>query len=72
MAIKQKILIVDDDNNIWMSTNGGISKLSTEKNVFENFTITDGLQSNEFNGRACFKSEDGYMHLNITILISFF
>ena len=38
-----------------MSTNAGISKLSTKENTFKNFTITDGLQSNEFNGRACFK-----------------
>ena len=45
-----------------MSTNGGISKLSVKKSTFENFTVADGLQSNEFNGRACFKSEDGYMY----------
>ena len=30
-----------------------------EDATFKNFTITDGLQSNEFNGRACFKSKDG-------------
>ena len=45
-----------------MSTNGGISRLSTKKDVFENFTIIDGLQSNEFNGRSCFKASTGYMY----------
>ncbi|MBC6695818.1 histidine kinase [Terrisporobacter mayombei] len=55
-------VLVDDDNNIWMSTNGGISRLSTKKDVFENFTIIDGLQSNEFNGRSCFKASTGYMY----------
>ena len=45
-----------------MSTNAGIAKLSTEDATFKNFTITDGLQSNEFNGRACFKSKDGNMY----------
>ena len=45
-----------------MSTNAGISKLSTEDATFKNFAITDGLQSNEFNGRACFKSKDGNMY----------
>ena len=35
---------------------------SFKKVTFENFTVADGLQSNEFNGRACFKSEDGYMY----------
>ena len=55
--------LVDDNNNIWMSTNGGISKLCTKENTFENFTIIDGLQSNEFNGRTCFKdSNNGYMY----------
>ena len=48
-----------------MSTNGGISKLSTENNQFENFTVSDGLQSNEFNGRSCFKDKDGYMFMRI-------
>lgn len=36
-------ILVDDNNNIWMSTNGGISKLCTKENTFENFTIIDGL-----------------------------
>lgn len=55
-------VLVDENNDIWMSTNGGISKLSIEEGTFKNFTVTDGLQSNEFNGRACFKSKDGYMY----------
>ena len=45
-----------------MSTNAGISKLSTEDATFKNFTITDGLQSNEFNGRSCFKAKHGNMY----------
>jgi len=55
-------ILVDDDNNIWISTNKGISKFCTKENVFENFTVVDGLQSNEFNGRACFKTANGYMY----------
>ena len=31
---------------------------ATEDDTFKNFTITDGLQSNEFNGRACFKDSN--------------
>ena len=45
-----------------MSTNGGISKLYTKENIFENFTVSDGLQSNEFNGRSCFKDNNGNMY----------
>ena len=52
-------ILLDSNNGIWMSTNGGISKLSLEDGTFMNFTISDGLQSNEFNGRSSFKSKDG-------------
>ena len=30
-------VLVDDDNNIWMSTNGGISRFSEEDKKFNNF-----------------------------------
>ena len=50
-------ILVDDSNKIWISTNEGISStLQLKKMYFENFTIIDGLQSNEFNGRSCFKA----------------
>ena len=56
------LIKVDDSNKIWISTNEGISALCTKKNDFENFTIIDGLQSNEFNGRSCFKDNNGNMY----------
>ena len=43
-------------NNLWASTNLGISKLNTKTNTFENFSVIDGLQGNEFNGRAYYKN----------------
>ena len=55
-------ILIDENNDIWISTNGGISKFSIKDETFKNFTVIDGLQSNEFNGRACFKSKDGYMY----------
>ena len=42
-----------------MSTNGRYLKVISEDGTFMNFTISDGLQSNEFNGRSSFKSKDG-------------
>ena len=42
----------DVNNNLWMSTNFGISKFDQLNNQFTNYTINDGLQSNEFNYNA--------------------
>ena len=42
-------ILFDDEDNPWISTNGGIFKLNVKENRAENFDVTDGLQSNEFN-----------------------
>lgn len=42
--------IVDDKiGNIWMSTNYGISSFNLRNKGFVNYSVTDGLLSNEFN-----------------------
>ena len=48
-------VLVDDNDNIWVSTNKGISQIDTKNNL----SVTDGLQGNEFNGNAAFKSKSG-------------
>jgi PAS domain S-box-containing protein len=50
-----------DDNSLWMSTNKGISRFIIKKEIFQNFDVNDGLQSNEFNPGAFFKTESGEM-----------
>lgn len=52
-------VLPDEEGNLWMSTNMGISKLNKETKFFENFTADEGLQSNEFNSGAYYKAEDG-------------
>ncbi|MGL5152484.1 MAG: ligand-binding sensor domain-containing protein [Clostridium sp.] len=52
-------LLIDEDDNLWVSTNLGISMFNIEQERFNNLDILDGLQSNEFNGEAYFKSSDG-------------
>ncbi|WP_438653156.1 ligand-binding sensor domain-containing protein [Romboutsia sp.] len=52
-------VIMDEDENIWMSTNYGISKFDIKKDTFTNYNISDGFQSNEFNGGAYFKNSKG-------------
>ncbi|MFQ6677518.1 MAG: two-component regulator propeller domain-containing protein [Fidelibacterota bacterium] len=54
-------ILEDDHKNLWLSTNKGISKFNPAENTFRNFDIRDGLQSNEFNTGAYYKSWTGEM-----------
>jgi len=52
-------ILPDAENNIWLSTNLGISKFSLSDFSTHNFDVSDGLQSNEFNGGAFHKGKSG-------------
>ncbi|NLU38751.1 MAG: hypothetical protein GXX78_07660 [Bacteroidales bacterium] len=54
-------ILFDDDDNLWISTNYGISFFDRRKNQFHNFSSSDGLQSDLFYKTACFKTSDGMM-----------
>jgi len=57
-------ILEDEDGYLWISTNKGISRFDPDmkdENVFKNFDVTDGLQSNEFNNGSFFKSKSGEM-----------
>ncbi|MBI3219895.1 MAG: response regulator [Bacteroidetes bacterium] len=56
--------ILDDaKGNLWLSTNLGLCVFDpVKKKVIRNFTKNDGLQGNEFNTRAFFKSSKGTMY----------
>lgn len=65
--------IVEDSSGVlWMSTNLGISAFNTSTNEFRNFDYSDGLQGNEFNTGAYFKSINGSMYFGGTDGLSFF
>jgi diguanylate cyclase (GGDEF)-like protein len=49
----------DNDGGIWLSTNFGLSNFNPNTKTFKNYNMDDGLQSNEFNADASFKSKDG-------------
>lgn len=55
-------LLSDEENNIWVSTNKGLSKFDTKSKRFNNYTTTDGLPSNEFNTNAYFRSSDDFLY----------
>jgi signal transduction histidine kinase/ligand-binding sensor domain-containing protein/CheY-like chemotaxis protein len=54
-------ILFDGQDNIWVSTNRGISKFNTRRQVFKNYYVSDGLQGTEFNGGAYYKTSTGEM-----------
>lgn len=53
-------VLKDKEGNIWISTNGGISKIS-DNNII-NYTMNEGLQSNEFSDGSYFSTQDGELY----------
>ncbi|MEN9448490.1 MAG: hypothetical protein RJA25_1780 [Bacteroidota bacterium] len=49
-------LLRDNSGKLWMSTNKGISVFNPKNRTFRNFDVNDGLQSNEFNNGAFYKT----------------
>ena len=52
----------DKNNNLWISTNKGISRFNTNGQKFRNYDVADGLIDNEFNYVSVLNSSDGKMY----------
>ncbi len=52
-------ILTDKRGNLWLSTNRGLSVFNPSNVSFKNYDLLDGLQSNEFNTGAYFKSTHG-------------
>lgn len=55
-------ILAEDANNLWMSSNKGIIRLDPTNGEIRNFTVKDGLPTDEFNIRAYAKHPDGTMY----------
>ena len=55
-------ILEDERGYLWMSTNFGISRFDPEKEIFRNFDLNDGLQSNEFNSGAYSRGRNGELY----------
>lgn len=52
-------ILADKSGKLWLSTNKGISKFDPKTLKFQNYDPSSGIQSNEFNSNAYYKSSDG-------------
>jgi signal transduction histidine kinase/ligand-binding sensor domain-containing protein/DNA-binding response OmpR family regulator len=52
-------VLSDDQGALWAGTNRGLVRISVKTEAFRIFGMDQGLQSMEFNSRACFRAADG-------------
>lgn len=54
-------ILIDESSLLWMSTNYGISCFDPLNQLFYNYDVRDGVQSNEFNYGAALRTTSGEM-----------
>ena len=52
-------IVADEQGFLWLSTNKGLTRFDPDTEKLKQYDATQGLQSNEFNHNAAFKSSDG-------------
>ncbi|MDT0648352.1 two-component regulator propeller domain-containing protein [Zunongwangia sp. F260] len=55
-------IIQDENGAIWAAGNNGLTKINTEENTAKNFSINDGLLSNDFNNNTAYKDNNGTLY----------
>ncbi len=55
-------ILEDETDNIWISTNQGISRINLFDNSITNYSSKDGLQNDEFSDGAYYKDEDKILY----------
>ena len=65
-------LLPDSSGRLWISTNKGISRFDPTTGQFRNYDANDGLQGNEFNSGAAFRSRRGELFFGGTEGFSYF
>ncbi|WP_352421453.1 two-component regulator propeller domain-containing protein [Proteiniphilum sp.] len=55
--------IVEDDNaNLWLSTNSGLVCYNPVSGTFRNYTVDNGLKTNQFNYKSSYRASNGMIY----------
>ncbi len=65
-------IIEDENGNIWVSGNAGITKLDLKTNEVVNYTTNDGLLSDDFNFNAVLRDDEGKLYFGNYKGVDFF
>ncbi|MCX6236231.1 MAG: response regulator [Bacteroidia bacterium] len=52
----------DEQGNIWVSTNKGISEYNPKTKAIKNYSVEDGLQGDDFKPHSAFKAKSGMLY----------
>ncbi len=55
-------ILEDEDGNLWLSTDNGLSKFDPVSEEFKNYSQSDGLLNNQFYWSACYKNQNGRLY----------
>jgi len=55
-------ILEDNEGNLWLSTDRGLTKFDVRRKSFKNYNITDGLPANEFNYNSAYKDKNGKLY----------
>jgi len=68
-----KSIIEDHNGMLWISSNHGLSRFDPRSELFENFNVSDGLQSDEFGElAACIQSDGSIIFGGVNGLTAFY
>jgi len=55
-------IVEDQELNLWLSTNAGLVRYNPQKGTFKNYTVGNGLKTNQFNYKSSFQTADGMIY----------
>ncbi len=65
-------ILTDNKNNLWLSTNKGITKFNISNHSFQSFNMQDGIKNNQFNAGAFYKNKNGKLYFGGNRGLDFF
>ncbi|WP_051286178.1 hybrid sensor histidine kinase/response regulator transcription factor [Salinimicrobium terrae] len=65
-------IIQDNNGSIWAAGNNGLTKLDRNTNTLKNFSINDGLLSDDFNNNTAYKDQNGTLYFGSYEGVNFF